>query len=145
MLICIKNGKNVNKCHVTETTYDWIVKSLNLNFFKEIMRFDFKHILIINTYIDWYWWGSYVEKPPSEKKITWRIWLFTSKGKNWRLTRQALIVHENTPKTNFSHQNSSVENNDFSCHFISNSLMLKGFVMLRISDIKKKIDQIPKC
>ena len=52
MLICIKNGKNVNKCHVTETTYDWIVKSLNLNFFKEIMRFDFKHILIINTKID---------------------------------------------------------------------------------------------
>ena len=69
MLICIKNGKNVNKCHVTETTYDWIVKSLHLNFFKEIMRFDFKHILIINTWIDWYWCGKLYCKSPIRKKI----------------------------------------------------------------------------
>ena len=46
-----------------------VSKFLNLNFFKGVMRFDFKHILIINTWIDWYWCGKLYCKSPIRKKI----------------------------------------------------------------------------
>ena len=44
------------------------VKSLNFNLLKQSMRFNFKHILIINKYINFHWYGKISCNAPDRKK-----------------------------------------------------------------------------